>query len=138
MRVAGGEVAAGEPDKNIPGGNVGGTRTGDDSFTKDAANVAKPPAPPPTMSPNVPSSAVKDTPNVASTFKSSQDPGYGDKGTKFDPSANPSGFLSGDQYRAIPPSVPAPVKTYMGNNPTTALKKGGPVKKNKKPSWRKF
>ena len=132
----GGGEAAGERDKNIPGGNIGGTHSYDKSYTSDYDNAAKPPAPPPTMSPNVPSSAVKDTPNVIKTFKSSQDrPGYNEEGNKYDPRTNPTGFLGGEAYRAIPPSVPDKVKSYMGSTPTTKLKKGGAVKK---PGWRRF
>jgi hypothetical protein len=129
-REGGAGEAAGEPGENIPGGNVGGTKSLGKSYLSDRDNVARPPAPPPYLSPNVPSSVQKDIPNVAKTFKSSQDkPGYNEEGNKYDPHTNPSGFLTGDEYRAIPPSVPAPVRSYIGSNPTTGVKKGGPMTK---------
>ena len=117
-----------KPLPGIPEGQIqgGGSMSG---YLSDKENVAKPPAPPPTMSPNVPSSAVKDTPNVASTFRSSQyKPGFGNDPVQ----RNPGSYLTGEQYKAIPPSVPAPVRTQMGNEPTTDTKKGGPIKKYKR------
>ena len=107
----------------------------------DRANVARPPAPPVMMSPNPPTAVPpRDIPNVAQSFHSPQArPGYGGDGTVSDPSVNPSGFLTGQQYNAIPPSVPAPVKAYMGNNPTTGAAKGGPIglAKGGSVGWRK-
>ena len=125
----GGGEAAGETAKNIPGGNVGGTHGPQQSWTSDYSNAARPPVPPPPMSPYAPVSP-QGRPNTVDLdkFHSPQSaPGYGTEGNKFDPSTNPQGFISGQQYNAIPPSVPAPVKVYMGNNPTTGAAKGGPI-----------
>jgi hypothetical protein len=123
--------------RNLPGGNIGGSGNYQQPWASDANNVARPPAPPPLMNPNPPTAVPpRDIPNVANTFRSPQNTsGYGEAGTKVDPSTNPGAFLSGDQYRAIPPSVPAPVRAYMGNNPATDMAKGGIVGK---PKWRKY
>ena len=128
----GGGEAAGEPNKNIPGGNIGGTHGYDKSWSSDYTNAARPPAPPPYLSPRAPISPQGPPPVNLEQYHSPQArSGYGEDSTKFDPRTNPSGFLTGDQYRAIPPSVPAPVRTYMGNNPTTDMKRGGVVKVKK-------
>jgi hypothetical protein len=124
--------------RNLPGGNrTGGGGDYQLPWLPDANNAARPPAPPPMLSPNPPTAVPqRDIPNVASTYHSPQDkPGYNEEGNRFDPSTNPGAFLSGDQYRAIPPSVPAPVRAYMGSNPTTGMKKGGAVSK---PKWRRW
>jgi hypothetical protein len=132
----GGGEAAGEPDKNIPGGNVGGTHGYQESFTRDRNNVARPPAPPPYLSPRAPILPQGPAPVDLEKYHSPQArAGYGEDNTKFDPSKNPSGFLTGDQYRAIPPSVPPNVRAQMGNEPTTDMAKGGIVGK---PKWRKY
>lgn len=132
----GGGEAAGEPDKNIPGGNVGGTHGYDKSWSSDYTNAARPPAPPPYLSPRAPISPQGPPPVDLEKYRSPQDnPGYHETGTRFDPSVNPQGFLNRDQYNAIPPSIPAPVRNYMGTNPTSDMKKGGAVRK---PKWRRW
>ena len=123
----GGGEAAGEPDKNIPGGNVGGSHDYQRSWTSDYNNAARPLAPPPYLSPNAPITP-RGTANTVDLdkFHSPQSrAGYGEDGTRFDPSVNPHGFITGDQYRAIPPSIPPDVRAYIGDNPTTDLARGG-------------
>ena len=116
--------------RNLPGGNIGGSGNYQQPWTSDANNVARPPAPPPLMNPNPPTAVPpRDIPNVASTFRPAQDnPGFGNE--------NMHNFLSGQEYNAIPPTVPPNVKTYMGNTEASpSLAKGGVVKKV---AWRKY
>lgn len=120
------------PASGAGGGNAQLLNTKTPATLLDRNNAARPPAPPPFVA----GTAAPAPMNVAGTFNSSQNnPGFS-SGPNSDPVlTRPGAFLTGQQYNAIPPSVPAPVRTYMGNNPTTDMQKGGPVKK---PAWRKW